>query len=51
MDVTILEEISAKLGVDIIQNINELIDMKNILKIRIKNNTGNIENYERYFDY
>lgn len=48
---SLLEEISANLGFEILSDPIELMEMKNLLKVRIKNKAFSIETYEKYFDY
>ncbi|CAD8087247.1 unnamed protein product [Paramecium primaurelia] len=50
-DVSVLEEVGANLGYDILADPVELMEMKNLLKIRIKNKAYSLETYEKYFDY
>lgn len=50
-DVSVLEEVGANLGFDILADPIELMEMKNLLKIRIKNKAYSLETYEKYFDY
>lgn len=50
-DVSVLEEVGANLGYDILADPIELMEMKNLLKIRIKNKAYSLETYEKYFDY
>jgi len=47
----VLEEVGANLGYDILADPIELMEMKNLLKIRIKNKAYSLETYEKYFDY
>ncbi|CAD8092661.1 unnamed protein product [Paramecium sonneborni] len=50
-DVSVLEEVGANLGYEILADPMELMEMKNLLKIRIKNKAYSLETYEKYFDY
>jgi hypothetical protein len=43
--------VGANLGYDILADPIELMEMKNLLKIRIKNKAYSLETYEKYFDY
>ena len=51
LDVTILDEVSANLGFEVLIDPYQMIKMKDLLKVRIKNKTYSIETYEKYFDY
>jgi hypothetical protein len=41
-----LEEISANLGYDVLIDPAQIIEMKNLLKVRINNKTYSLETYE-----
>lgn len=45
---SILEEISANLGFEVLIDPNQIIEMKNLLKVRINNKTYSLETYEVY---
>lgn len=43
---SILEEISANLGYEVLIEPSQMIEMKNLLKVRINNKTYSLETYE-----
>lgn len=50
-DCALLEEVGANLGYEVLVDPLELMEMKNLLKVRIKNKAFSLETYEKYFDY
>ncbi|KAM3144137.1 hypothetical protein pb186bvf_003901 [Paramecium bursaria] len=50
-DISLLEEVVANLSFEVLVDPIELIDMKNLLKVRIKTKAYSLDTYEKYFDY